>query len=77
MNKKPQIPMPAHPHKRREALPWQQPKTTEEDPEALRRVQAIRIAAAIVVPTMTLSFLHKMACAVCACRSIISSPSCR
>ena len=41
MNKKPQIPMPAHPHKRREALPWQQPKATEEDPEALRRVQAI------------------------------------
>ena len=41
MNKKPQIPMPAHPLKRREALPWQQPKATEEDPEALRRVQAI------------------------------------
>src|SRR5665811_2188720 len=41
MNKKHQIPTPAHPHKRREALPWQQPKATEEDPEALRRVQAI------------------------------------
>ena len=33
--------MPAHPHERREALPWQHPKATEEDPEALRRVQAI------------------------------------
>ena len=33
--------MPAHPHERREALPWQQPKAIEEDPEALRRVQAI------------------------------------
>jgi len=41
MNKKQQIPTPAHPHKRREALPWQQPKATEEDPEALRLVQAI------------------------------------
>jgi uncharacterized protein (TIGR00730 family) len=41
MSKKRQIPTPAHPHKRREPLPWQQPKATEEDPEALRRVQAI------------------------------------
>jgi len=36
-----EIPPPAHPQKRREALPWQQPKATEEDPEALQRVQAI------------------------------------
>jgi len=35
------IPAPAHPHQRREALPWQQPKATEEDPEASQRVQAI------------------------------------
>ena len=41
MDKKPRIPTPAHPHKRREALPWQQPKATEEDPEAVQRVQAI------------------------------------
>src|ERR1700687_4479354 len=41
MNKNHQIPTPAHPHKRHEALPWQQPKATEQDPEALRRVQAI------------------------------------
>ena len=41
MNKKHQIPTPALPHKRREALPWQQPKATEEDSEALLRVQAI------------------------------------
>src|ERR1035438_1336377 len=41
MNIKHQIPTPAHPRKRREALPWQQPKATEEDPEALRHVQAI------------------------------------
>src|ERR1700681_4712616 len=41
MKKKHQIPTPAHPHKRREALPGQHPKATAEDPEALRRVQAI------------------------------------
>src|ERR1700694_2522601 len=41
MNKKQEIPTPAHPYKRREALPWQQTKATEEDPEAFRRVQAI------------------------------------
>ena len=41
MSKKHQIPTPAHPRHRREALPWQRPKETEEDPESLRRVQAI------------------------------------
>src|SRR5450756_917636 len=41
MNKKPKIPAPAHPYKRRDPLPWQQPKATEEDPKALQRVQAI------------------------------------
>jgi uncharacterized protein (TIGR00730 family) len=41
MTKKPAIPPPAHPHKRREVLPWQQPKGTDEDPEAMLRVQAI------------------------------------
>jgi uncharacterized protein (TIGR00730 family) len=41
MNKKHQIPTPAHPHKRREALPWQRPKEAEDDPEAMRRVQQI------------------------------------
>jgi uncharacterized protein (TIGR00730 family) len=36
-----QIPRPAHPHKRREPLPWHRPKPVEEDPEAWQRVQAI------------------------------------
>src|SRR5665213_1045294 len=36
-----EIPTPAHPDRRREALPWQRPKAIEEDPEAMRRVQAI------------------------------------
>jgi uncharacterized protein (TIGR00730 family) len=41
MNKKQKIPAPAHPYKRHDPLPWQQPKATEEDPETLQRVQAI------------------------------------
>ena len=41
MKQKLKIPPPAHPQKRREALPWQEPKPTEEDPEALLRVKAI------------------------------------
>jgi len=36
-----EIPEPPHPRERREPLPWQVPKAAEEDPEALRRVQAI------------------------------------
>ncbi|MEJ2130048.1 MAG: LOG family protein [Gammaproteobacteria bacterium] len=34
-------PPPAHPHRRREPLPWQRPKPSEEDPEAWRRIQTI------------------------------------
>jgi hypothetical protein len=35
------IPEPAHPHLRREPLPWHRPKPAEEDPDAPRRLQAI------------------------------------
>jgi uncharacterized protein (TIGR00730 family) len=41
MSNKHPIPAPPHPHQRREALPWQEPKPFEDDPEARRRVQAI------------------------------------
>ncbi len=34
-------PSPAHPHRRREPLPWHAPKPADEDPDAPRRVQAI------------------------------------
>ncbi len=37
----PRISKRAHPLERREPLPWQCPKSTEEDPEAHRRVEAI------------------------------------
>jgi uncharacterized protein (TIGR00730 family) len=35
------IPLPAHPHVRREPLPWHKPKPWAEDPEAPQRVEAI------------------------------------
>ncbi len=35
------IPAPAHPDRRRQPLPWHRPKSVEEDPDALRRVQEI------------------------------------
>jgi uncharacterized protein (TIGR00730 family) len=35
------IPAPAHPHRRREPLPWHRPKSADEDPDAPRRLQAI------------------------------------
>ena len=35
------IPAPPHPHKRREPLPWEQPKTIDEDPLSHQRVQAL------------------------------------
>lgn len=35
------IPPPPHPHRRRVPLPWHQPKSAEDDPEAPRRLQAI------------------------------------
>jgi uncharacterized protein (TIGR00730 family) len=37
----PRIPKPPHPVNRREPLPWQFPKPSEEDPQAPARVQAI------------------------------------
>jgi uncharacterized protein (TIGR00730 family) len=41
MKENQEIPTPAHPDKRREALSWQRPKATEEDPQAFHRLQAI------------------------------------
>jgi len=35
------VPWPAHPHHRREPLPWHEPKAKEEDRDALKRVETI------------------------------------
>jgi len=38
---RPEVPEPAHPHQRREPLPWQKPKPTIEDPQGPAQLDAI------------------------------------
>lgn len=40
-NQRRAAPTPAHPHERREPLPWHRPKPTEEDPAARKSLEAI------------------------------------
>jgi uncharacterized protein (TIGR00730 family) len=57
MTTDPEIPTPPDPIERRQALPWQQPKATEEDPDALRRVQAILNSASYRTADADTAFL--------------------
>lgn len=41
LRKGPVIPTPAKPDRRREPLPWQEPKPAEDEPEVMARIQAI------------------------------------
>jgi uncharacterized protein (TIGR00730 family) len=56
---RPQIPEPAHPHKRRAPLPWQRPKAPDEDPDAPRRIEAILKSASYREADWDLDFLHR------------------
>ncbi len=38
---RPEVPEPAHPHWRREPLPWQKPKPQQEDPQGPAKLEAI------------------------------------
>ncbi len=53
------IPEPAHPRQRREPLPWQVAKPIEEDPEALRRVEAILNSPSYRLAEQDLDFLAR------------------
>jgi len=53
------IPVPAHPHHRRQPLPWHQPKPVEEDPGALERVQAILKAPGYRPADQDMDFLRR------------------
>src|ERR1700693_4898489 len=57
MSKKYQIPAPPHPDRRREALPWQEPKPSADDPEASGRVQAILASPSYRRADMDLDFI--------------------
>jgi hypothetical protein len=58
-DRKPRIPEPAHPRQRREPLPWQVAKPIEEDPDALRRVEAILNSPSYRLAEQDLDFLAR------------------
>src|SRR5690242_2074851 len=53
------IPAPAHPERRRQPLPWCRPKPSEEDPDAMARVQAILRSPAYREATEDAEFLGR------------------
>jgi uncharacterized protein (TIGR00730 family) len=53
------IPLPAHPHRRREPLPWHQPKPAEDDADAPRRLQAILESPGYVEADQDIDFLSR------------------
>lgn len=56
---KPKIPGPAHPHRRREPLPWHEPKPAQDDPDAPRRLQAILESASYREADRDVDFLQR------------------
>jgi uncharacterized protein (TIGR00730 family) len=53
------VPVPAHPHKRREALPWHKPKPSHEDPEAPARLKAILESPSYLQADQDVDFLNR------------------
>ena len=56
---KPTIPTPAHPHHRREPLPWCQPKPKEEDRDAPQRIKAIMESPSYRQADQDIDFLNQ------------------
>lgn len=52
------VPPPAEAHRRREPLPWQHPKPSEEDPDAPRRLQAILESPSYLQADRDVDFLN-------------------
>jgi uncharacterized protein (TIGR00730 family) len=53
------IPQPAHPDRRRQPLPWNRPKSPDEDPDAPSRVRAILASPSYVLAEQDLAFLTR------------------
>jgi uncharacterized protein (TIGR00730 family) len=53
------IPKPAHPHRRREPLPWCQPKPVEEDRDAPQRIQTIMQSPSYRQADQDIDFLNQ------------------
>ncbi len=52
------VPPPAEAHRRREPLPWEHPKPSEEDPDAPRRLQAILESPSYLQADRDVDFLN-------------------
>lgn len=52
------VPTPAHPHSRREPLPWHRPKASDEDPDTPRRIQAILDSPSYLQADLDVGFLN-------------------
>jgi len=52
-------PAPAHPHLRREPLPWHRPKPPEDDPDAPQRVAAILASPSYRLADQDVDFLNR------------------
>src|SRR3989338_6572030 len=53
------IPPPAHPKERHEPLPSQRPKSTEEDPDAMLRIEAIMASPSYRQADHDVEFLNR------------------
>jgi hypothetical protein len=54
---KPEVPQPAHPEQRKEPLPWQTPKSSEEDPECPGKLQTILDSPSYIPAVEDVDFL--------------------
>ncbi len=57
--RRPKIPAPAHPRERHEPLPWQRPKSVDEDPEAMSRINAIMASPSYRQADHDVDFLNR------------------
>jgi len=53
------MPTPAHPHRRREPLPWHRPKPADEDPGALAAIEAIRQSPSYRLAEQDIDFIAR------------------
>ena len=56
-HKRPEVPEPAHPQRRREPLPWHKPKPSGEDPECPNKLQAILDSPSYIPAVEDVNFL--------------------
>ncbi len=54
---RPEVPQPAHPHKRREPLPWHKPKPSGEDPEGPGKLELILNSPSYIPAVEDVDFL--------------------